>query len=167
MKKPAPQLDQLPLFNLKQRGGKRAGAGRKKGSGSVTIRIPTTVLKSVTEIKNGTHTPEKTDALKSVTEIKDDESAAQAIRALREYFRTEYMMGESDIAFETWIKNNLEQTAAREMTTHTVQYVWSCADGYIGASDYGYKLTPPPRGSNHRHLDESWLSPSNKPKRSK
>lgn len=32
-----------------------------------------------------------------------------AIHALRAYFRDEYMMGDSDIAFEMWIKNTLEQ----------------------------------------------------------
>jgi hypothetical protein len=48
--------------------------------------------------------------LKSVTEIKDGAAAAQAIRALREYFRAEYMMGADDIAFEMWIKHTLETT---------------------------------------------------------
>lgn len=111
MKNPAPKLDQIPLFDIKQRGGKRAGAGRKKGRGSITIRVPITALKSVTEIKNGTQLTTKPDDLKTVTEIKDDAAAAQAIRALRAYFRTEYMMGDSDTAFEAWINNNLEQTA--------------------------------------------------------
>ncbi len=42
-------------------------------------------------------------ALNPVTEIKDDESATQAVHALREYFRGEYMMGESDSSFICWI----------------------------------------------------------------
>lgn len=104
-----PVLDQIDLFPFKKRGGKRSGAGRPKTTQSVTMRIPLEFLNVVTEIKNGTHTPAKPADLNTVTEIKDDESAALAIHALREYFRTEYMMGESDIAFESWIKNTLEQ----------------------------------------------------------
>ncbi len=108
MKTTAPKLDQIPLFVIPQRGGKRSGAGRKKGSGTTTVRIPLVFLKTVTEIIKGETLPVDSANLKPVTEIKDDESAAQAIHALRQYFRTEYMMGDSDIAFERWIINTLE-----------------------------------------------------------
>ena len=107
--KQTPALDQLELFRRKQAGGKRSGAGRPKTTQSVTMRIPLEFLNVVTEIKNGTHTPAKPTDLNTVTEIKDDATAAQAIHALREYFRIEYMMGANDCAFEMWIKNTLEQ----------------------------------------------------------
>ena len=100
--------NQIELFDYKKRGGKRSGAGRPRSTETTLIRIPVTLLKTVTEIKNGTHTPEQPSNLKSVTEIKDDDTAALAIHALRQYFRTEYMMGDDDIAFEMWIKNTLE-----------------------------------------------------------
>ena len=109
-KRSDPVLDQIDRFPFKKRGGKRSGAGRPRSTETTTIRIPVTLLKTVTEIKNGTHTPEQPSNLKSVTEIKDDDTAALAIHALRQYFRTEYMMGDDDIAFEMWIKNTLETT---------------------------------------------------------
>ena len=102
-----PVLDQFELFPRKQRGGKRLGAGRPPSTKTVTIRIPVNILNVVTKIKNGTHTSGESADLKSATEIKDDTTAAHAIHALREYFRTEYMMGSDDIAFESWIKHTL------------------------------------------------------------
>jgi hypothetical protein len=105
-----PTLDQIDMLPFKKRGGKRSGAGRPRSTASVTIRIPANLLNVVTEIKNGTHQPDESTDLKSVTEIKDDTTAAQAIHALREYFRAEYMMGADDIAFEMWIKHTLETT---------------------------------------------------------
>lgn len=59
------------------------------------------------------------------------------------------------------VQTNFTAWPDNTMTEHTVERVWSCADGYLGASDYGYHLTPRPRGSNHRHIDELWLSPIN------
>ena len=59
-------------------------------------------------------------------------------------------------------KTNFTAWPGNTMTEHTVERVWSCADGHLGASDYGYHLTPRPRGSNHRHIDELWLSPITK-----
>jgi hypothetical protein len=86
-----PTLDQINMLPFKKRGGKRSGAGRPRSTASVTIRIPANLLNVVTEIK-------------------DDATAAQAINALREYFRSEYMMGADDCAFEMWIKHTLETT---------------------------------------------------------
>lgn len=50
MKTAAPTLDQIPLFAIPQRGGKRVGAGRKSAGGSTTVRVPNDCLKLVTEI---------------------------------------------------------------------------------------------------------------------
>ena len=102
------KLDQIEISP--RRGGKRSGAGRPRSTETVTIRIPATLLNVVTEIKNGTHQTATPDDLKSVTEIKDDAQAAQVIHALRQYFRTEYMMGDSDSAFVMWIDNQVENS---------------------------------------------------------
>jgi hypothetical protein len=60
----APKLDQIELFAIKQLGGKRDGAGRQVGEGSVTVRVPlgclTDVQQLIADYKN----------LKTVTEIK-------------------------------------------------------------------------------------------------
>ena len=93
-----PKLNQIELFARK--GGTRANAGRKAGEPTTVIRLPTACLPTVTEILTAYRTGA---ALNSVTEIKDDESATQAVHALREYFRGEYMMGESDSSFICWI----------------------------------------------------------------
>ena len=65
MKTTAPNLDQIPLFETKQRGGYR-GAHRPKGCGSTVVRVPNDKLEAVMAIIKG-------HSLKSVTEIKPDQ----------------------------------------------------------------------------------------------
>ena len=60
----APKLDQIELFAIKQVGGKRNGAGRPIGEGSVTIRVPYGCLRDVQQIISNYKN------LKYVTEIK-------------------------------------------------------------------------------------------------
>ena len=60
----APKLDQIELFAIKNVGGKRTGAGRPVGEGSVTIRVPLTCLPEIQQIISNYKN------LKSVTEIK-------------------------------------------------------------------------------------------------
>ena len=62
----APKLDQIELFAIKQVGGKREGAGRPVGEGSVTIRVPYGCLRDVQKIISNYKN------LKSVTEIKTE-----------------------------------------------------------------------------------------------
>ncbi len=45
-----------------------------------------------------------------------------------------------------------------QTTEHTIQRIWTWEEGYTGLSGYAYHLIPAPRGSNHRPLDEGWLS---------
>ena len=99
----APKLNQIELFARK--GGTRANAGRKAGESTSVIRVPTACLPTVTEILTAYRTGV---ALNPVTEIKDDAAAEQAVHALREYFRGEYMMGASDSAFIGWIDHALK-----------------------------------------------------------
>ena len=95
---------QLELLK-NRRGGARAGAGRPKSSNSKVMRIPEIFLNTVTEIKLGT---KRVQPLNSVTEIKDDSAAILAIGALREYFRSEYLMGYDDYAFSVFVENCLK-----------------------------------------------------------
>ncbi|OQX07936.1 MAG: hypothetical protein BWK73_26840 [Thiothrix lacustris] len=52
------------------------------------------------------------------------------------------------------------------LTTHVVINVYSKDDGWNGASDHGYALSPIPRGAKY-YLDEGWLTPVKQPQRSK
>ena len=100
-----------PVQPEKHKGGARANAGRKAGEATAVVRVPSACLKTVTEIifnHRYAVTPTSPAAdLNPVTEIKDDAAALSAMSALREYFRSEYLMGASDIAFSCWIENTL------------------------------------------------------------
>ena len=98
-----------------RRGGQRANAGRKAGESTTVLRIPTACLNAVTEIISAHRTG---TSLNAVTEIKDDATAHQAIRALREYYRHEYMAGGSDGAFVGWIDAILEADAESVEVNH-------------------------------------------------
>ena len=108
--------DTHPAPLRSNKGGIRPNAGRKSGEATAVIRIPSACLNSVTEIilthRTGGTPANAAAALDPVTEIKDDGAALAAMSALRGYFRSEYLMGDSDIAFSCWIENTLNPVIA-------------------------------------------------------
>lgn len=99
-------LSQLPLIPLARRGGFRPHSGRKVAAvPTVVVRVPSPCLNSVTEIITAYRSGVP---LKAVTEINDDVAALSAIVALREYFRSEFLMGQFDSSFECWVMESLK-----------------------------------------------------------
>lgn len=68
----------------------------------------------------------------------------------------------------TWYEAFPDRT---RMTQHEVISIYSREQGYKGFSNFGYRVSPTPRGAMAHYLDERWFTnqpPANhKPKRSR
>lgn len=99
------------------------------------------------------------DALHEITDIIDAPDAGEKIREMMEAETAhrkatkppKYKIGDT-------VQTHFTASPNRTMTQHEVIQVWTRAEGYKGASDAAYMLSPIPRGAQ-RYLDEGWLSP--------
>lgn len=76
---------------------------------------------------------------------------APAGDANRVYRPAKYKKGDT-------VQTHFTAWPGKTMTQHEVIQVWTRAEGYKGASDAGYMLSPMPRGAV-RYLDEGWITP--------